>query len=296
MNHRFAETVALFGDKLGADDALGIFGKTGRDTGSKENYALIKVFINSIKKSFDEDECLQNIHEADQIFKAMKENGGQIKETTYGPLLRYIVEKGMVEEFKSFSKVITEANPGASYRVGYYEMLLWIKVGNEHKIQELCDSVGVDNVGGELTESYLLALCESDRYVKELVKLLSVIDVTKVSSQDYLSNIFKSLGKHELKIFAEKFILALKASGTSEEKLSHLLYSYTSSIPALAVDDAISECEKLHEKFHVSPLSLSCGEHFNKELQTMLSKASEASAKTHKAGDSVCTPHSASPR
>lgn len=61
-------------------------------------------------------------------------------------------------------------------------------------------------------ESYLLALCERDRD-EELVKLLSVIDVTKVSSQDYLSNIFESLGKRELKNFAEKFILALKASG-----------------------------------------------------------------------------------
>ncbi|KAI3983157.1 hypothetical protein MKX01_030879 [Papaver californicum] len=261
MHRRFADIVNLCKDKLGADDALDIFGKLGRDTGLREYNAFIEVCIDSAKKSFDEDESLQHIYNAYQILRAMKEHGAQIKETTYGPLLRYFVEMGMVEEFKIFSKFITEANPGAFSRIDYYEMLLWTKVGNEDKVQELCNSIEVDNVGGELTESYLLALCERDRD-EELVKLLSVIDVTKVSSQDYLSNIFESLGKRELKSFAEKFILALKASNAAEEKLSHFIYSYAISIPVLVVEDAISEFEKLHQKFHVPPSSLSYGELF----------------------------------
>ncbi|XP_026392488.1 pentatricopeptide repeat-containing protein At4g04790, mitochondrial-like isoform X1 [Papaver somniferum] len=261
INRRFADIVNLCGDKLGADDTLNIFGKLGRDTGLKEYNACIEVCINSAKKSFDEEESLQRIYDAYQILRAMKEHGVQIKETTYGPLLRYFVETGMVEEFEFFSKFITEVNPGAFSRVGYYEMLLWTKVGNEDKVQELCNSIGVDNVGCELTENYLLALCERDRD-EELVKLLSVIDVTKVSSQDYLSNIFESLGKRELKNFAEKFILALKASEATEEKLSHFIYSYAISIPVLVVEDAISEFEKLHEKFHVPPSSFSYEELF----------------------------------
>ncbi|XP_026451814.1 pentatricopeptide repeat-containing protein At4g04790, mitochondrial-like [Papaver somniferum] len=240
MHSRFADIVNLCGDKLGADDTLDIFGKLGRDTGLKEYNACIEVCINSAKKSFDEEESLQRIYNAYQILRAMKEHGVQIKETTYGPLLRYFVETGMVEEFEFFSKFITEVNPGAFSRVGYYEMLLWTKVGNENKVQELCNSIGVDNVGCELTESYLLALCERDRD-EELVKLLSVIDVTKVSSQDYLSNIFESLGKRKLKNFAEKFIFSL---------------SYN------LVEDAISEFEKLHEKFHVPPSSFSYEELF----------------------------------
>ncbi|MCL7046671.1 hypothetical protein MKW94_010101 [Papaver nudicaule] len=259
--HRLAEIVDSCGDKLSADDALGMFGKLGRQTGLKEYNALVQVCINSARKSFDEDESLQHIYNAYQIFRAMKEHGVQIKETTYGPLLRYFVETGAVDEFDFFSKVIAEANPGAFSRVGYYEMLLWAKVGNEDKVQELCNSVGADNIGGELTESYLLALCESDRN-EQLVKLLSVIDVTKVSSQGYLSNIFKSLGKRKLKIFAEKFILALKASEATEEKLSHFIYSYAVSIPVLVVEDAISEFEKLHEKFYIPPSSLSYVELF----------------------------------
>ncbi|KAI3986599.1 hypothetical protein MKX01_014137 [Papaver californicum] len=285
MHRRFADIVNLCKDKLSADDALGIFGKLGRDTGLKEYNAFIEVCINSAKKSFDEDESLQHIYNAYEILRAMKEHGVQIKETMYGPLLRYFVEMGMVEEFEFFSKFITEANPGAFSRIDYYEMLLWTKVGNEDKVQELCNSIEVDNVGGELTESYLLALCEMDRD-EELVKLLSVIDVSKVSSQDYLSNIFESLGKRELKSFAEKFILALKASNmfiilSWEEIYSEsssirretqggntdtlgicITMCYAISIPVLVVEDAISEFEKLHEKFHVPPSSLSYGELF----------------------------------
>ncbi|KAI3895436.1 hypothetical protein MKW92_044300 [Papaver armeniacum] len=231
MHRRFADIVNLCGDKLGADDTLDIFSKLGRDTGLKEYNACIEVCINSAKKSFDEEESLQRIYNAYQILRAMKEHGVQIKETTYGPLLRYFVETGMVEEFEFFSKFITEVNPGAFSRLGYYEMLLWTKVGNEDKVQELCNSIGVDNVVGELTENYLLALCERDRD-EELVKLL------------------------------KKFILALKASEATEEKLSHFIYSYAIRIPVLVVEDAISEFEKLHEEFHVPPSSLSYEELF----------------------------------
>lgn len=63
-----------------------------------------------------------------------------------------------------------------------------------------------------LAVSYLLAFCDSDRK-EELPQLLEVVDVTKISSDKYLSSIFKSLGRLQLENFTEKFILALKNSG-----------------------------------------------------------------------------------
>lgn len=63
-------------------------------------------------------------------------------------------------------------------------------------------------------EHYLLALFESDRK-KELLLLLEIVDITKFSSLDNLTNIFRSLGRLSLESFAEKFIRELKGCGTS---------------------------------------------------------------------------------
>ena len=63
-----------------------------------------------------------------------------------------------------------------------------------------------------LTESYLLAFCESDRK-EELLKLLEVLDISKISSFNHVATIFKSLGRTQLQKFAEKFILELKTTG-----------------------------------------------------------------------------------
>lgn len=65
----------------------------------------------------------------------------------------------------------------------------------------------------DVAEHYLLALCESDRK-KEILLLLGIVDITKFSSLDNLTNIFGSLGRLSLESCAEKFIRALKGSGT----------------------------------------------------------------------------------
>lgn len=64
-----------------------------------------------------------------------------------------------------------------------------------------------------IAENYVLALCESGRK-EELLKVLEIIDITKVSSVDYVASIFKSLGRLSLASFMEKFVSAFKACGT----------------------------------------------------------------------------------
>ena len=71
----------------------------------------------------------------------MKDNGFPLEEETYGPFLAYLIDMAMVEEFFFFCDVIKDANPSSVSKLGYYEMLLWIKVDNEEKIQELCDFI-----------------------------------------------------------------------------------------------------------------------------------------------------------
>ena len=80
----------------------------------------------------------------------MKEQGFQIEENTYGPVLMYLTEKSMVEEFHMFYEAIKTENPGSIARLGYYEMLLYITVGDEEKIQELCSSVPSGTETGSL--------------------------------------------------------------------------------------------------------------------------------------------------
>lgn len=64
-----------------------------------------------------------------------------------------------------------------------------------------------------LTESYLLAFCESDRKT-ELLQFLEVLGIKKISSLKYVKSIFKSLGRLKLESFAERFLLELKVIGS----------------------------------------------------------------------------------
>lgn len=62
------------------------------------------------------------------------------------------------------------------------------------------------------SENYFLALCASDQK-EELLKLFEFVDITKVSSVDYVASIFESLGRLSLESVAKKLILACKTSG-----------------------------------------------------------------------------------
>lgn len=63
-----------------------------------------------------------------------------------------------------------------------------------------------------LAENYLLAFCVGDRK-SEMLHLLNVLDVRRISSLEYLSVIFKTLGKSSLENLAMESILSLKSGG-----------------------------------------------------------------------------------
>ncbi|KAE8703191.1 hypothetical protein F3Y22_tig00110472pilonHSYRG00005 [Hibiscus syriacus] len=110
---RFNRLIKLCGDKLGTQATMEIFDNLGRESGLKEYNALIAVCLEKARTSNDEDDALEHMSEAFRTFKKIREQGFEVEEGTYG-------------------------NPSSVARLGYYEMLLWIRVNNEEKIQELC--------------------------------------------------------------------------------------------------------------------------------------------------------------
>lgn len=223
-------------NKLGTESTLEIFGKLGRETGVREYNALIKVCIGNARHSNAEEDSLGYIHEAYRLIMSMRERGFQIDEDSYGPILKYTVDKILIQEFKFFSKLIKDECPGLYCRMCYYEALLWIKVGYEDKIQELCNHAGVaiseDNY--KLAENYLLAFGENDRKA-EFLQLLKVLDIRKISSLKYIASIFKFLGRWKWDNFLEKFIFALKTTEVGDENISSFIYDYVVNVPNLAV-------------------------------------------------------------
>ncbi|XP_042479017.1 pentatricopeptide repeat-containing protein At4g04790, mitochondrial-like isoform X2 [Macadamia integrifolia] len=258
QTRRFNRLVKMCAEKLGTDATLEVFGKLGRETGVKEYKALMEHCIQKARDSEDDEVSLHEIHKAFQLFRTMREQGFQIEENIYGPFLMYLIDMGMVEEFHFFSRIIRDENPYSISRLGYYEMLLWIRVDDESKVQELCNFVGLDNEGDRysLAENYLLALCENDR-LKEVLQLSEVLDITKVSSLHCVASIFNSLGRLLLENLAEKFILAFKTCESGAKNMSDFIYYYATSMPNLAVDDVILKFKFLHEKLEVAPSSTS---------------------------------------
>ncbi|XP_027063297.2 pentatricopeptide repeat-containing protein At4g04790, mitochondrial-like isoform X2 [Coffea arabica] len=262
QKNRFDRLTTMCGEKLGPDATIQILGKLGRGTGLKEFNALIRLCIETARKTDDEEVSLQQIFKAYKIFEWMKELGFPIGETTYGPFLRYLIDFGLVPEFHFFCELIRDENSLPT--LTYYEMLLYIGVNDEEKIQELCYNLALydGNDKSSFQQSYLLAFCESNRK-KELLPLLEAFDITKVSSMEHLVNIFRSLGKLSLDLFAERFLLALKMDEIGAEKISNFIYNYVTSIPNLAVEDVLVKFKTLLAKLELMPLS----EHYEKFIQ-----------------------------
>ncbi|KAM7266762.1 hypothetical protein ACFE04_008928 [Oxalis oulophora] len=240
---------------LGTDTAFETFGRLGRETGEKEYNAIIKRCIEQAKLCDSDDESLDKFMKAYKFFKGMKEQGFAIQEGTYGPLLTFLAEKGMVQVFHSVCDVIG-GDSSKFPRLGYYEMMMWIKLGDQKKIHELCDvSIG-DGLGkSKLLENYLLAFCESYRKA-ELVQLLNAVDITRVSSSCSAS-IFKALGRLSLDSFVEKFLFALKTSDSGAKDIGSCIFNYIASIPNLEVEDAILEFKNVYMKLDLTPSSAS---------------------------------------
>ncbi|KAJ7948482.1 Pentatricopeptide repeat-containing protein [Quillaja saponaria] len=256
--NRFGRLVQMCADSLGTEATIQVFGKLGRETGLKEYNALIGICIDKARESDDEDIALEQIGKAFHLFKSLRAQGFQLEEETYRPLLMYLIDMGMVEEFHFFSGIINEENPNSASRLGYYEMMLWLGLNNEEKIRDLCEYIAVNDGedNSNLGESYLLALCESNRK-KELIQLLEIIDITKLSSTEYVTNIFKSLGRLLLESYAEKLLFAFKTCDYAQGDITNFIATYAVNIPNLAVEDVILKFQSLHSKLDVSASSSS---------------------------------------
>ncbi|KAL6129222.1 hypothetical protein ACLB2K_072575 [Fragaria x ananassa] len=244
--------------RLGTEVTLLVFSKIKKETGIKECNALIKKCIEGARIATEEVAAEKHMQLAFKIFKSMKEQGFPLEEETYGPFLEYLIDMGMTKDFCFLCGVIKNGNPSSLTRLGYYEMSLWVRVNHEEKIQGLCDDIeSFDGVNKSLLqENYLSVLCESNQ-VKEILRLLESMDITKLSSPYFVARIFKCLGRLLLESYAEKLLLEFKACDCAEGNTSNLIYSYVDGIPNLAVEDIISKFRNLHTKLEVTPSSAS---------------------------------------
>nr|XP_011460991.1 PREDICTED: pentatricopeptide repeat-containing protein At4g21880, mitochondrial-like isoform X2 [Fragaria vesca subsp. vesca] len=255
---RFDKLVDMCSKNIGTEATLHVFSKIKKETGVKGSNALIKKCIEGARIATDEVDAEKHMQVAFGIFKSMKEQGFPLEEETYGPFLEYLIDMGMTKEFCFFCGVIKNGNPSSLTRLGYYEMMLWIRVNHEEKIRELCNDIeSYDGVNKSLLqENYLLALCESDQR-KEIVQLFESMDITEFSSPNTVARIFKCLGRLLLESFAEKVLLEFKACDGAAGNTSNLIYSYVVGILNLAVEDVISKFRNLHTKLEVTPSSVS---------------------------------------
>jgi hypothetical protein len=60
----------------------------------------------------------------------------------------------------------------------------------------------------------MLAFAESGRKM-DLIALLELLDLTEVLDSQYISNIFKSLGRLELENYAEKLLQGMRSKGNN---------------------------------------------------------------------------------
>ncbi|XP_024626132.2 pentatricopeptide repeat-containing protein At4g21880, mitochondrial [Medicago truncatula] len=178
----------------------------------------------------------------------------ELEEETYGPLLKYIINMGDVGQFQIFSKLIKDHihNSKSISRLGYYDMLMWIRVNDEAMIRYACEYI-IRGETDELRENYLLALCESDDRKAQISDVFKNTDVAEFTSTDEIfSNMFKLLGRLQLKSEAEKLLLDCYDEDYLEE-ISNFIDIYAFSIPNLEVEHIIKEIENLHGLLKISP-------------------------------------------
>ncbi|KAF7822862.1 pentatricopeptide repeat-containing protein [Senna tora] len=142
---RFGKLVTLCADTLGIEDMVKLFSKLGREPGVKCYNELIGICIDKARETEDEEVAIEEMAKAFHLFKLMGEKGFQLEEKTYCPLLLHLIDKGMVDEFQFFIDVIKDKNPRSISRLGYYEMMLWLRVNNEEKIQDLCNYIAYND-------------------------------------------------------------------------------------------------------------------------------------------------------
>lgn len=144
-NNRSDRLLKMCVSKLGTTATVDMFGHLGRETGLKEYNTLIKVCIKKARETSDEYVAIEEMSKAFYLFRRMRECGFQLQEQTYRPVLQYIIDMGLVQEFQLFSDVIKTDNRHSISRLGYYEMMLWIRVNNEEMIRDICEYITVED-------------------------------------------------------------------------------------------------------------------------------------------------------
>ncbi|KAF8685933.1 hypothetical protein HU200_043855 [Digitaria exilis] len=253
-SRRYTKLMQLCANKLGTESTVEFFEKLGRETGVKEFGSLIRLCLNKARDCKDVDSAVEYIYRAYHLFETMRDKGLTIEQDIYGPFLLYLVDVGLSEEFEMFTAFFKNSNPQSFSRIAYYEMLHCIRVQDELKIQELCHSVEDYNEEAhyDIAESYMLAFAESGRK-EDLIALLDLLDLTKVSGSKYISNIFKSLGRLELDNYAEKLLQGMSSKGCAHGDISSIILDYVANIPNILVEDMLVAFHKWIEKFEVAP-------------------------------------------
>ncbi|MED6220834.1 hypothetical protein PIB30_048598, partial [Stylosanthes scabra] len=249
---RFDRLFQMCSKRLGTGVTLDVFCQLGRETGVKEFNALIRVSVKKARATNNEYVAIEELSKAFHLLENMKERGFKLEEQTYQPLLRYVIDMGMVKEFQLFSDVIRAENPCSVSRLGYYEMLLWIRVDDEAMIRDICEYITVEDSqdSAAIRENYLLALCKSDLKI-QISDVLKDIDIGMLSSTESIESVFQSLGRLQLESLAENLFLDLRARDFDEDEISNFIANYAVNIPNLAVEDIISKIKNLHDLLEV---------------------------------------------
>ncbi|XP_004487606.1 pentatricopeptide repeat-containing protein At4g04790, mitochondrial-like isoform X2 [Cicer arietinum] len=257
QENRFRRLIESCAKILGTEETVELFDKMGQKPGVKGYNAMVELCIGKARGAENEDIATEEIGKVFQLLELMRKQGLEVEERTYRPLLLYLIDMGLVEEFEFFCHVIKDENPSSIARLGYYEMTLWLRVNNEEKIQGLCNYIA-ENDGEDtfdLRESYLLALCESERR-ENILEALENIDIQKISSVDSVAKIFQALGRLLVEPVAEKLLLDFKTNHEADN-ITNFIANYAVSIPDLSVEDGIKKFKDLHQKLEVLPSSSS---------------------------------------
>eukprot|EP01018_Ginkgo_biloba_P009189 Gb_41556 [translate_table: standard] len=258
QERRFGQLIKTYGKRLGAEVTLDILGKLGRENGVGEYTAMIELCIRKAEETMNEEDALKQVCTAFGFLDKMRERGLVPDKFSYKPLLAYVANRGMAEEFQYLVEQMKEDTVEFSEDLSYYEMILWIKAGNREKVLELCNAV--DQEGAKhrctLAATFLLALSENDR-TDELLGLLEKIEISQISSLVCLTNIFKCLGRATLQEAAEKCILAFKSEGIKQDRLSDFVCNYALNVRNMELEKILSIFKRMHEKLEVQPSSSS---------------------------------------
>ncbi|CAL9238462.1 unnamed protein product [Arabidopsis halleri] len=143
--------------------------ETGAETSSQALYTLeslgfidllekcetaILLNIQNAKSSNNEENAIEQMAKAFELMVAMERVGFCVEERIYGPLLKFLIDMKMIDMIFDMirdGQRISNSSPEFA-RLGYYEMLLWIQLKDEEKINEILASI-FEYLGRSISES-----------------------------------------------------------------------------------------------------------------------------------------------